>query len=140
MTMKKVIKFFRHLLRYWRCRGMFVIVDGRDNSVTFSRRLFNHLHVFSQDEAKVMMFRLANHDKGDLYAFMLNPEMEIPTQLADIQYNQKYKCIGFECLVPTINRILYDYGIETDKAVRLQVVPQMEEHIGRYYYILMKPC
>lgn len=121
----------------WRYRGMFVIADGRDNSVTFSRRLFNHLHVFEQEEAKVYVFHLCNSVQGPLYAFMLNPEIELPTQLADIQFNQKHKCIGFECLVPTVNRILYDYRIQPERSVRLSVRPVFEPHHQKYYYIIL---
>lgn len=138
-TYKKVLVTLMLLRDKWRFRGMFIIADGRDNSVTFSRRLFNHLHVFDHEEAKVFVFHLANSVQGAVYAFMLNPDLQQETQLAEIQFNQKHKCIGFECLVPTVNRILYDYGMNPEKSVRLKVLPCYEPHQKKYYYVILRP-
>ena len=62
-------------------------------------------------------------EQGKLYAFCINPIMEQETQLADIQYNAKHHCVGFECLVPTVNRIFYDYGLKAETRAKLTVVP-----------------
>ena len=130
--------------RNFRHRGMYVIMDARDNSVTFSKRLFKHLNVFEKDEANIYVFRLCNqvveegsNRTGAIYAFMLNPPFTQETQLGAIQYNAKHKCIGFESLCPTVNRIFYDYGIPADKhIVKLDVIPSQDTHTDPYYIIL----
>ena len=58
---------------------------------------------------------------GVEYAFTLNPDIDQPTCLADIQYNSKHHSIGFESLCPTVNRIFYDYGLPPYKKVRLSI-------------------
>lgn len=113
------------LKNWFRRRTFFVICDPNDNSVTFSKALFKHLNVMKMEKAQVYVFSLATgvapyKDRGE-YGFILNPEFDCETQLADIQYNDKHKTIGFECLVPTVNRIFYDYGLPHDKPVKLSV-------------------
>ena len=70
------------------------------------------MEVMQQEKAQVFVFRLVG--KGD-YAFTLNPNIEEPTVLCDIQYNSKHRTIGFETLCPTVNRIFYDYGLPLHK-------------------------
>jgi len=127
-----MIKKFRLWLlgvwRWYRHRSLYVIADPADNSVTLSRALFEHMDVMNQEQAKVFMFHLCNVvtenkvQSGALYAFTLNPDIQQPTQLCDIQYNSKYRTIGFETLCPTVNRILYDYGLPNCKT-KLTVEP-----------------
>lgn len=62
-------------------------------------------------EAKVFAFEVKDKGKMSTFGFCLNPELGQETQLADIMYNDKYKCVGFECLSPTVNRIFYAYDI-----------------------------
>lgn len=126
-------------------RTMYIIADPADNSITLSRRLFNHMNVMKLDVAKVMVFKLADMGANPCYAFCLNPPIDEPTQLADIQYNSKHKTIGFESLVPTVNRIFYDYGLPCDRKVKLSVsventslVPDIcSQHI--VYYKIIRP-
>lgn len=89
-------------------RGMYVILDPEDNSVTLSRKLYKHIER-NPREHKVFVFKV-----GDEYGFTLNIPQE-PTQISIIQYNSKYKSIGFETLCPTVNRIFYDYGLPLGK-------------------------
>lgn len=117
-----MIKKFRlWLMRVWRWyrhRTLYVIADATDNSITFSRNLFDLLDVMEQEQAKVYVFKL--HSKP-YYAFAINPPIEQETQLADIQYNTKHKCIGFESLCPTVNRIFYDYGLPNNIKAKLSI-------------------
>jgi len=127
------------LLRRWRWlrhRLLYVIADATDNSVTMSRALVDMIDPLSLDETKVMVFRT-----GGEYAFIVNPILECETHYADIQYNQKHRCVGFECLVPTVNRIFYDYGIKHLK-VKLSVEPiECSDTLSKTkrYYILLRP-
>lgn len=124
-----MIKKFRLWLlgvwRWYRHRSLYVIADPADNSVTLSRALFEHMDVMNQEQAKVFMFRMSGASRhcSKVYAFTLNPDIEQPTCLADIQYNSKHRSIGFEALVPTVNRIFYDYGLPYDRPVKLSVEP-----------------
>ena len=108
-----ISKILHTLKRRMRLRKMFVIIDGEDNSVTLSEALYKEIAKAVEEEAKVFVFRLAGTRK---YGFAINPEIDQPTQLADIQYNAKHKCVGFESLNPTVNKMLYDYGLPATKA------------------------
>lgn len=129
--------------RWYRHRSLYVIVDPADNSVTLSHGLFDHMDVMHQEQAKVFVFRLCNVAtdnkdlSGALYAFTLNPEIKQPTQLCDIQYNSKYRTIGFETLCPTVNRILYDYALPKCKT-KLSVEPSCV-HDSMNIYIILPP-
>lgn len=121
--------YLRHMIdklkNWFRRRSFYVICDPNDNSVTFSKALFKHMDVMKLEKVQVYVFSLAPSDralyeKGE-YGFILNPGFEQETQLADIQYNDKHKTIGFECLVPTVGRIFYDYGLPHDTPVKLSV-------------------
>jgi hypothetical protein len=134
------------LLRVWRWyrhRSLYIIADATDNSITISKGLFRYMDVMNLDVAKVFVFRLCNtipvgNKTGTIYAFMLNPALNQPTQLADIQYNAKHKCIGFECLVPTVNRIFYDYGIPAASRAKLSIQPTKNN--DNEYFIICPPC
>lgn len=138
--MKK--KFRLWLCRKWRWfhrRSMYVILDPADSSVTLSQALFDHMDVMNQEQAKVFVCRLTNRtaDNDDfLYGFTLNPSITKPTQLCDIQYNSKHRCIGFETLCPNVNRILYDYALPTIK-IKLSVEPETRHGVN--YYAILRP-
>ena len=61
----------------------------------YPKRLFLHIKGKAKkgDAAQVFVFRIAGQDS---FGFTVNPNIGQPTQLCDIQYNDKYKCIGFE--------------------------------------------
>lgn len=132
---------FQRLNTWWRNRRYFVILDSRDNSVTFSRRLFMHIkrvHGGADVQPKVFVFYTPAARR---YGFAVNVPFNNPTQLADIQYNSKHRCIGFESLNPTVARILYDYGVGPRRfmkpcklTVTTQVTPQ-----GRVYFQIERP-
>ena len=147
-----MIKKFRLWLlgvwRWYRHRSLYVIADPADNSITLSRALFDHMDVMNLDVAKVFVFHLCNACtenakwSGAIYAFAINPPIEQPTQLADIQYNAKHHTIGFESLNPSVNRIFYDYGIPADRPFKLSVQhatvnAASAAHLN--YYIIMPP-
>ena len=149
-----MIKRFRlWLLRVWRWyrhRSLYVIADATDNSITLSHALFDLMGVMDLDVAKVFVFHLCNACSEDMehtvrmYAFMLNPDLEQPAPLADIQYNSKYQTIGFECLCPTVNRIFYDYGLPpTATKVKFSIEPATVSGgspSGKPYYIIFPPA
>jgi len=132
-TMKALRNFLERIKHI--AAGTFVIADAKDNSITLSRALFERIKGEAKDEAKVFVFRIKGSNE---YAFMLNPKLSKPTQLADIQYNAKHRCVGFECLVPTVNRIFYDYGLRYDTRVKLRI-REAKDALGRVLYIMCEP-
>ena len=120
--------------------SLFIIADASDNSITLSKRLCHHMRVMELKEAKVFVFKTYSRftPTEAHYAFVLNPRFTQDTQLADIQYNSKYKTIGFETLNPTVNRIFYDYGLEPLIKVKLTVKPRKAGDCD--YYEILPPA
>lgn len=127
------------LITWWRNRHNFVIMDARDNSVTFSRRLFRHIKkVYGNEDLQPKVFVFYT-PAAECYGFAVNPPLDQPTQLADIQYNSKHKCIGFESLNPTVAKILYDYGVARFmKPCKLTVTTKVTPQ-GRVYFQIERP-
>lgn len=121
---------FSNLIRKWRSLHYYVIADPADNSVTLSRHLFAHMRKGARGNTSVFVFRIPHYNT---YGFMLDHGITEPTQLCQIQYNGKYRCIGFETLCPSVGRILFEYGLPALRPVKLSVsihrTPQ-----GKTYY------
>lgn len=127
----------KKLLSWGRSLRYFVIADPADNSITLSRRLFRHIKNSAQgsDAPKVFVFRIPENGS---FGFMLNPDIDKPTQLCDIQYNGKYRCIGFETLCPSVGLIFYEYGLPETGRVKLSV-SVLKTPDGKIYYQFDKP-
>lgn len=127
------------LINRWRSLRYYVIADPSDNSVTLSRHLFYHMKKCAEssgvDGASVFVFRIP---QGGTFGFMLNHEISEPTQLCQIQYNGKYRCIGFETLCPSVGRILYEYGLPALRPVKLSVSIRRTPQ-GKVYYQIDVP-
>ena len=130
-----MMTIIKKIQNWYKSLRLFVIVDPTDNSVTFSKKLFIHIRKNSDatDKATVFVFRVS--DTG-LFGFMLNPNIDKPTQLCDIQYNDKYMCIGFETLNPSVGRILYDYGLPAEHRCKLSV--SVHQTNGKTFYQIDK--
>lgn len=120
----------------WQSVRYYVIADPADNSITLSKHLFRHIknNAGIDDDARVFVFHIPD---AAAYGFMVNPKIEKPTQLCDIQYNGKYRCIGFETLCPSVGTIFYSYGLPADKRVKLSV--SVRNANGKIYYQFDKP-
>ena len=121
---------FTKLIRKWRSLRYYVIADPSDNSVTLSRPLFAHMRKEAGDDASVFVFRIPHHGT---FGFMLNHDIAEPTQLCQIQYNGKYRCIGFETLCPSVGRIFFEYGLPALRPVKLSVSVHRTPQ-GKTYY------
>lgn len=128
---------FSKLLYKWKSLRYYVIADPTDNSVTLSKHLFNHIRRNAQDDGVPSVFVFRIPDNGT-FGFMLNPGIEQPTQMCQIQYNGKYRCIGFETLCPSVNRIFFEYGLAAHRPVKLSV-SVMETAQGKTYYQIDMP-
>ncbi len=116
--------------------GMYIIADPNDNSITFSKQLVERMGLMDIGMAKAFVFIISK--AGGCYGLTINPDLSDSDHLPDIMYNSKYKCIGFESLCPTVNRIFYDYGLPFDTKCKLAV---REVHLatGLVYYQICKP-
>lgn len=120
---------FKIILDWFRRRHMYVIADGSDNSITLSRALFHHMGGMELSEAKVFAFYVPDNNT---YGFVLNPSFDQETQLADIQYNEKYKTIGFPMLNPSVARMFYDYQMPALIRAKLNVKAKTAGEITYY--------
>ena len=112
-----------NILRWWRSIRFFryfVIADGSDNSITLSRKLYKHIELLSHKSGtpKVFVFKVKSWQS---YGFSINPPLEQETELADLQYNEKYRTIGFQSLCPSVQSIFYSYGLPADAKIKLTV-------------------
>lgn len=128
---------FKKVKKWWQSLRYYVIADPADNSVTLSKALFGHIkdNAHEGDEARVFVFKVTDSDS---YGFMPNPCIEQPTQMCDIQYNDKYRCIGFETLCPSVGQILYSYGLNATQRVKLSV-SVCRTGQGKVYYQFERP-
>ena len=126
----------KKIIQWWRSLRYYVIADPADNSITLSKRLFHHIknNAAEGDAPVVFVFRIP---EDGTFGFMLNPGIEQPTQMCEIQYNGKHKCVGFESLCPYVGRIFYDYGLGDDKTVILSV--SVRKINGKIYYQFDSP-
>lgn len=133
-----MFKFLKNLWLAIRYLDLYVIADSRDNSITFSRGLFRRIRcrVEGQKSPKVIVFRIPDCNS---FGFMINPDISKPTQLADIQFNEKYRSVGFESLCPTVVRIFHEYRINPILSkVSLSVRPDTTPD-GSPFYIIIPP-
>lgn len=128
---------FKKLKNYLESLRLYVIADAKDNSISFSHGLYKRLNVMKQDQALMMCFKVSGTEN---YAFMMNPPglTQEDTQLANVMYDYNERSVGFECLVPTVNRIFYDYGLPADTKWKLEVKEATLPN-GRRYYIICRP-
>jgi hypothetical protein len=127
----------RKIRQWWQSLRYSVLLDPADNSVTLSKKLFQHIvrNNNGSDSARVFVFRISD---TDTFAFMVNPPIEQSTQLCDIQVNDKYKCVGFETLCPSVGYMFAAMSLPAHRQVRLSVSINTNVD-GKFYYLLMPP-
>lgn len=130
------MKAITELIKNWKYRNLYVDLDPADTSITLSKELFQKMGVMDSKEAKVMVFIIAQACEQPIYAFELNPPLPKGSEapVAEIQFNTMHHCVGFETLVPTVAKILYDYMMP-NQHVRLRVRPRQID--GRTIWMMM---
>jgi len=123
-----------NILHKIRSLRYYVMADPADNSITLSRHLFRHMkaHAGKSGEASVFMFRIT---EDGAFGFMAGHGITQPTQLCQVQYNEKYKCVGFETLCPSVGRIFFDYGLPALHPVKLSVSVRRTPRGAVYYQL-----
>lgn len=126
------IKVFRH-------RNDFVVLDGRANSVTLSKGIYDHIMQKERTDNSIFVFRLS--DRGT-YGFCMREDWKelskVNTIFTQLQFNQKHKKIGFRSDYPSITAILDDYNLPLNRMVRLTCIPRKSAK-GEPYYEIMRP-
>ncbi len=125
----------KRFIQWLESRTLYVLADPRDNSITLSRGLYRHIRRSITDRADVFVFRA---NGSGCYGFTINPPFDTPTVFGTIQYNSRHKCVGFESLCPTVNRIAYDYGLSCDSPSKL-AVKKHTTPAGQVCYLIPKP-
>ena len=123
----------------FRHRNVFVVLDGRANSVTLSKGIYDHIMQKERTENSIFVFRLS--DRGT-YGFCMREDWEelrkANTAFAQLQFNQKYKKVGFRSDYPSVTAILYENDLPLDRMVRLTCIPRKSAK-GEPYYEIMRP-
>jgi hypothetical protein len=107
----KLKDIFRKL-RYGR---IYIIADSSDNSISLSDGFIAYTRKNLGPIGKVAA-RVVKDDKGYYYIYFSADEDADETYHSVLCRNDYYDSIGFECLVPTVNRIFYDYKIAGEHA------------------------
>lgn len=126
------IKGFQH-------RNDFVVLDGRANSVTLSKGIYDHIINKERTEYSIFVFRLSGRGT---YGFCMREDWEelrkANTAFAQLQFNQKYKKVGFRSDYPSVTAILDEYNLPLNRMVRLTCIPRKSAK-GEPYYEIMRP-
>jgi hypothetical protein len=120
----------------------YVIVDGSDNSVTFSPQLIRLIRRDNYGELDgATAFSFIEHGRRDVYSFAINaPVTAQCAGVSAVQYNRRHRCVGFASLCPSVNRVLYDYNLHGQQA-KLYVrrartwLADSGKHITVYQYL-----
>lgn len=132
-------KYLIDKINGFRHRNDFVVLDGRANSVTLSKGIYDHIMQKERTDNSIFVFRLS--DRGT-YGFCMREDWEelrkANTAFAQLQFNQKYKKVGFRSEYPSITAILDDYDLTLDLIVRLTCIPRKSAK-GEPYYEIMRP-
>ena len=124
------VKGFRH-------RNDFVVLDGRANSVTLSKCIYDHIMQKERTDNSIFVFRLS--DRGT-YGFCMREDWEelrkANTAFTQLQFNQKYKKVGFRSDLPSITAILDEYNLPLNRMVRLTCIQRKSAKCEPYYEIM----
>lgn len=123
----------------FRHRNIFVILDGRANSATLSKGIYDHIMQKERTDYSVFVFRLSDRRT---YGFCMREDWEelrkTLTAFTQLQFNQEHKKVGFRSDLPSITAILDDYNLPLNRMVRLTCIPRKSGK-GEPYYEIMRP-
>lgn len=132
-------KYLIDKVKGFRYRNDFVVLDGRANSVTLSKGIYDHIMQKERTDNSIFVFRLS--DRGT-YGFCMREDLEelrkANTVFTQLQFNQEHKKVGFRSDRPSVIAILDDYNLPLNKMVRLTCIPRKSAK-GEPYYEIMRP-
>lgn len=105
--MSKLKSTFRNIFK-----RNYVLADSADNSISLSGGLLSCIREDLGPCGKVAA-RIVLGNDGFYYIFFAGDKREDEeVYSSQLCYNDYYDSVGFETLIPTVNRIFYDYGID----------------------------
>lgn len=117
----------------------FVVLDGRANSVTVSQSLYNHMMSVERTNSDVLVFKSSDTNQ---YCFCMREDFPMLMQangcFCQLQYNERYRKIGFRSDRPSVTSICNDYDCPLDRMVRLSVLPRKTAQ-GEVFYEIQRP-
>lgn len=120
-------------------RKNFVVLDGRANSVTLSKGIYEHIMMRARIDSSIFVFRIIGRRT---YGFCLREDWDelrnAQTDFCQLQYNQEHNKIGFRSERPSVTAILDDYDLPLEKMVRLTCIPRKTKN-GEPYYEIIRP-
>lgn len=120
-------------------RKYFVVLDGRANSVTLSKGIYEHIMMRARIDSSIFVFRIIGRRT---YGFCLREDWEelhnAQTDFCQLQYNQEHNKIGFRSERPSVTAILDDYNLPLEKMVCLTCIPRKNKN-GEAYYEIINP-
>lgn len=120
-------------------RKYFVVLDGRANSVTLSKGIYEHIMMRARIDSSIFVFRIIGRRT---YGFCLREDWKelrnAQTDFCQLQYNQEHNKIGFRSERPSVTAILDDYNLPLEKMVRLTCIPRKDKN-GEAYYEIINP-
>lgn len=133
--MNKLKSIFRRFMG-----NLYIICDSSDNSVSLSDELLAYIREdlgpVGKVNARIMSGHKKNKPTGEYYIFFFGDEGD-DNYKSTLCRNDYYDSVGFETLIPTINRIFLDYSIN-DKVAKLKVKP-IRIRDKRLYKISKRP-
>ena len=134
-----IFKYIIDKVNGFRYRNHFVILDGRANSVTLSKGIYDHIMQKERTDHSVFVFRLSDRET---YGFCMREDWEelckANTAFTQLQFNQEHKKVGFRSDLPSITAILDDYNLPLNRMVRLTCIPRKSGK-SQPYYEIMRP-
>lgn len=138
MKLDYISRKIRAMKALW-FRRYYVVLDGRANSVTISRRLYRRIMQVERANTEVLVFR--SNDTGQ-YAFCMREDfptlMQTGSCFCQLQYNSQHHKIGFRTDQPSVTAICTAYGCPIDRMVRLSVIPRKTAQ-GETFFEIQRP-
>ena len=123
-------------LRVMSMLPMEVTVDGTDNSCTVNRSLYAGLNIVGDEKFN----RIYSFKAGQNVGFTLAPVQlaGVETVFHELQWNDKYRTVGFELTSPSVAQMLYAMGMPHDAKARLTVKPRLTKGLIWFEIIMMR--
>lgn len=132
------IAYLQDIIKWFRYRKYHVVLDGRANSVTISKAIYDRIMSTERNKTDIFVFKVSDTQR---FCFGMREDFEALVYdnlaVSQLQYNEKYRTIGFRTDKPSVTYILTEYGLPVDKMVRLNVRPRKTCN-GETYYEIQK--
>lgn len=130
------IAYLQDIINRFRYRKYNVVLDGRANSVTISKAIYDRIMTTEHVKTDIFVFKVSD---TQLFCFCMREDFEALAYdnlaVSQLQYNEQHHTIGFRSDKPSVTAILTEYGLPVDRMVRLNVRPRKTTKGETYYEI-----